>query len=194
MINKMCVFCGSSKGHNEIYAAKAVELGSLLAGNNIELVYGGGNVGLMGVIADQVLLEGGKVTGVIPHFLFEWEVGHEGLTKLVKVDSMHERKLLMSEMADAFIAMPGGFGTLEELGEILTWIQLSIIKKPVAVLNVNGFYDSLLNQMDHMVKEGFLKPENRNMLLSSDSPSELLEMLHNFTPSSAEKWINRDQT
>ena len=194
MINKMCVFCGSSKGHNEIYAAKAVELGSLLAGNNIELVYGGGNVGLMGVIADQVLLEGGKVTGVIPHFLFEWEVGHEGLTKLIKVDSMHERKLLMSEMADAFIAMPGGFGTLEELGEILTWIQLSIIKRPVAVLNVNGFYDSLLNQMDHMVKEGFLKPENRNMLLSSDSPSELLEMLHNFTPSSAEKWINRDQT
>jgi len=194
MINKMCVFCGSSKGHNEIYAAKAVELGSLLAGNNIELVYGGGNVGLMGVIADQVLLEGGKVTGVIPHFLFEWEVGHEGLTKLIKVDSMHERKLLMSEMADAFIAMPGGFGTLEELGEILTWIQLSIITKPVGVLNVNGFYDSLLNQMNHMVKEGFLKPENRNMLLSSDSPSELLEMLHNFTPSSAEKWINRDQT
>jgi len=194
MINKMCVFCGSSKGHNEIYAAKAVELGSLLAGNNIELVYGGGNVGLMGVIADQVLLEGGKVTGVIPHFLFEWEVGHEGLTKLIKVDSMHERKLLMSEMADAFIAMPGGFGTLEELGEILTWTQLSIITKPVGVLNVNGFYDSLLNQMNHMVKEGFLKPENRNMLLSSDSPSELLEMLHNFTPSSAEKWINRDQT
>ena len=190
----MCVFCGSSKGHNEIYAAKAVELGSLLTNNNIELIYGGGNVGLMGVIADQVLLKGGKVTGVIPHFLFDWEVGHEGLTKLIKVDSMHERKLLMSEMADAFIAMPGGFGTLEELGEILTWIQLSIITKPVGVLNVNGFYDSLLNQMDNMVKEGFLKSENHSMLLSSDSPSELLKMLHNFTPNKAEKWINRDQT
>lgn len=193
-MKNICVFCGSSSGTNGVYATAAKSLGNLIATNGKELVYGGGNVGLMGIIADEVLLKGGRVTGIIPHFLFDWEVGHEGLTELIKVDSMHERKQLMSQKADAFIAMPGGFGTLEELGEIVTWVQLSIIQKPVGILNVNGFYDALLSQLDHMVEEGFLKQENRNMLLSSESPEELMTMIENFKVVPTEKWINPDQT
>lgn len=193
-MENICVFCGSSSGTNKVYAVAAKSLGNLIATNGKQLVYGGGNVGLMGIIADEVLAKGGKVTGIIPHFLFDWEVGHEGLTELIKVDSMHERKLMMSQKADAFIAMPGGFGTLEELGEILTWVQLSIIQKPVGILNVNGFYDALLAQLDHMVAEGFLKQENRNMLMSSDSPTELLTMLENYKATPTKKWINPDQT
>lgn len=193
-MNNICVFCGSSSGFNDVYANAALVLGKELAARNKRLIYGGGNVGLMGIIADEVLAKGGKVTGVIPHFLFDWEVGHVGLTELIKVDSMHERKLLMSEKADAFIAMPGGFGTLEELAEILTWVQLSIIQKPIGILNVNGFYDHLIAQLNKMVEEGFLKQQNREMLLTSDNPEELLNILESFRPTPAKKWINSDQT
>ncbi|MDH5474420.1 MAG: TIGR00730 family Rossman fold protein [Cyclobacteriaceae bacterium] len=193
-MKNICVFCGSSSGTNNVYSLAAKTLGQQIAARGKQLIYGGGNVGLMGIIADEVLANKGEVTGIIPHFLFEWEVGHEGLTALIKVDSMHERKLLMSQKADAFIAMPGGFGTLEELGEILTWIQLSIVQKPVGILNVNGFYDALLSQLDHMVSEGFLKQENRNLLISSDDPIVLLNNLENYQVQSTEKWIKPNQT
>ena len=193
-MKKICVFCGSSSGTNSIYVEKAKQLGALIARQNKCLVYGGGNVGLMGIIADEVMARQGEVIGIIPHFLFEWEVGHEGLTELIKVDSMHERKLKMSELADGFIAMPGGFGTLEELGEILTWVQLSIIQKPVGILNVNGFYDHLVAQLDHMVKEKFLKPENRAMLLVSDNPEKLMELMESTKIEKTTKWVSPEQS
>jgi len=193
-MKNICVFCGSSIGDKSIYSEKAKELGVLIAHQQKHLIYGGGNVGLMGIIADEVMTKGGEVTGVIPHFLFDWEVGHEGLTELIKVDSMHERKLKMSELADGFIAMPGGFGTLEELGEILTWVQLSIVQKPVGILNVNGFYNHLVAQLDHMVQEKFLKPENRAMLLVSDSPAELLKMMETVKITKSTKWISPEQS
>lgn len=193
-MKNICVFCGSSIGDNAVYSEKAKELGSLIALQQKRLIYGGGNVGLMGIIADEVLKHGGEVTGVIPHFLFEWEVGHEGLTELIKVDSMHERKLKMSKLADGFIAMPGGFGTLEELSEILTWIQLSIIQKPVGLLNVNGFYDHLVAQMDHMVKEKFLKPENREMVMVSDNSEELVRMMESYKFQKTTKWVTPEQS
>lgn len=193
-MNNICVFCGSSSGDNPVYSEKAKELGIFIAQHHKRLIYGGGNVGLMGIIADEVMKHGGKVTGVIPHFLFEWEVGHEALTELIKVDSMHERKLKMSELADGFIAMPGGFGTLEELGEILTWIQLSIIQKPVGLLNVNGFFNHLVAQMDHMVKEKFLKSKNREMVMVSDNPEELLSMMENYKFEKITKWVSPEQS
>lgn len=193
-MNSICVFCGSSTGFNSIYINEAKVLGKLLVENKKRLIYGGGNVGLMGIIADEVLANGGKVTGVIPHFLIDWEVGHGGLTEMIKVDSMHERKMIMSELADGFIAMPGGFGTLEELGEILTWVQLSIIQKPVGILNVNGFYDHLIAHMDNMVNEGFLKTQNREMLIESQNSINLLEKMEEFTPIATKKWIHPEQT
>ena len=193
MLN-VCVFCGSSSGVNPIYSEAAKEMGRLIATKGKTLVYGGGNVGLMGVVADEVLLNEGKVIGIIPHFLFEWEVGHKNLTELVKVDSMHERKKMMSDRADAFVAMPGGFGTLEELAEILTWVQLGIIQKPVGILNVNGFFDGLVAQLDHMVMEGFLKQENRNLLIAHHNPDKLLYLLENVKAEVVKKWITPDQT
>jgi len=193
-MKNICVFCGSSSGEKAIYSEKAKELGKLLALQGKRLIYGGGNVGLMGAIADEVLTNHGEVTGVIPHFLFDWEVGHEGLTELIKVDSMHERKLKMSELADGFIAMPGGFGTLEELGEILTWIQLSIIQKPVGILNINGYYDHLVTQMDHMVEEKFLKPSNRQMVQVSNDPQELLLLMQDYKFEETTKWVSPDKT
>ena len=193
-MKSICVFCGSSAGTNPIYAEYAKKLGSTIAHSDLRLIYGGGNVGLMGIIADQVLKFEGEVTGVIPHFLFEWEVGHTGLTELIKVESMHERKKIMSELADGFIAMPGGFGTLEELGEILTWVQLSIIQKPVGILNVNGFYDSLINQLNLMVKEGFLKQENRNMLITHSQPADLINLMQNYKLAPTTKWISPEQS
>lgn len=193
-MKNICVFCGSSSGTHSVYSEKAKELGNFIAQHHKRLIYGGGNVGLMGIIADEVIKRGGEVTGVIPHFLFEWEVGHQGLTELIKVDSMHERKLKMSALADSFIAMPGGFGTLEEVGEILTWIQLFIIQKPVGLLNVNGFYNHLVAQMDHMVKEKFLKPENREMVMISDNPEELVRMMEGYKFQKITKWVSPEQS
>jgi uncharacterized protein (TIGR00730 family) len=173
----VCVFCGSSHGLNPVYGSVAKELGFLLAQNNHSLIYGGGNVGLMGVIADAVLEKGGKVTGIIPKFLMDREVGHTGLTSLEIVTSMHERKKRMADLSDVFIAIPGGWGTLEEIAEILTWKQLGLLNQPVGVLNINKFFDPLLAQMQGMVTEGFLQDQNFQSIKTSDSPAKILSLL-----------------
>ena len=170
----ICVFCGSATGDNPIYAAAARDLGELLGKNSHNLVYGGGKIGLMGIIADSVIQYGGEVTGVIPDFLMKLEVGHNGLSKLEVVSSMHERKKRMADLSHAFLAMPGGWGTLDELAEILTWRQLGIIYQPIGLLNINGFFDPLLAQMQSMVNEGFLKARNLDLLHVETSPDKLL--------------------
>lgn len=177
MIKRIAVFCGASSGNNPLYTEVADYVGRLLAQQDIELVYGGGKVGLMGVVADAVMQSGGKVIGVIPDFLYDMEVGHDEITELIKVKSMHERKWKMHELSDAVITLPGGFGTMEEIFEMLTWAQLKLHAKPIGILNTNHFYDGLLNQADHMMAEGFLKPAYRDMLISSNSADELLRLL-----------------
>lgn len=186
---RVCVFCASSPGTDPEITDATIELGELLVERGIELVYGGGAVGLMGLIADTVMSRGGRVTGIIPTDLFDDEVGHESLTALEKVDSMHTRKALMYELSDAFIALPGGFGTLDELAETLTWNQLGIMAKPVGVLNVNGFWTPLLDQFDKMVDRTILKPSNRRTLLAEDRPVALLDALANHGNPSDPKWI-----
>jgi len=177
-----------------MYEEYARNMASALNINNQSLVYGGGSVGLMGIIADELLSLGGEVIGVIPGFLADLEVDHKGLTQMITVDSMHERKKIMSELSDAFIAMPGGFGTLEEIAEILTWAQLGLVKKPIGLLNVNGYWDHLVSMLDHMVDARFLKPENRSMLQIEEDPISLISSLDNYIPSISEKWLDRDQT
>lgn len=186
-MKNICVFCGSKKGNDPAYEKAASNLGHLLADAGYNLVYGGGKVGLMGALADAVLANGGKVTGVIPQFLLDLEVGHTGITELVVVDSMHTRKQKMATLSDAFIAMPGGYGTLEELAEILTWTQLDIITKPVTILNINGYYDSLLSMMDEMVKKGFLPEQNRSLLNDFNAPEQLLHYLSTSSSSTEQK-------
>lgn len=193
-MQKVCVFCGSSSGFSDIYRKAAEDVADTICGKGLELVYGGGNIGIMGIIADRVLKGGGNVTGVIPHFLAEKEVGHSGLTELIFVDSMHERKQKMSEIADAFIALPGGFGTLEELAEILTWAQLGLVQKPVGLLNVNSFFNGLLEQLDLMVDQGFLNKENRALLISGNDINSLFSQLEAYEASDVPKWISRDET
>lgn len=173
----LCVFCGSKVGTNPVYAAAARRLGALLAQRGWGLVYGGGHIGLMGVVADAVLTAGGRVVGVIPQGLADKELAHLGLTELHVVDTMHQRKALMADRSDAFVALPGGFGTADEFFEILTWAQLGIHTKPVAVLNVNGFFDPLLRWLDHTVTEGFVKPDNRELVRVFGDPVELLDAL-----------------
>lgn len=167
-------------------------MGRELARRNIGLVYGGGNVGLMGMLADAVLHADGEVQGVIPENLMAREVGHKGLTKLHVVRSMHERKALMADLSDAFVAMPGGFGTLEEFCEVVTWTQLGLHAKPCGILNVLEFYTPLLRMFDHAVEEQFLKPENRALVLARESPAELLQALEEWHPVRVEKWITRE--
>jgi uncharacterized protein (TIGR00730 family) len=186
---RICVFCGSNSGINPAYREAAVALGELLAEHGIELVYGAGNVGLMGVLADAVLSRGGKVIGVIPESLMAREVGHLGLTELRIVSSMHERKAIMSDLSDAFIALPGGFGTFEEFCEVVTWSQLGIQSKPCGLLNVEGYYDPLLELFDRAVSEGFLREENRGLVLEDRDARRLLEKMANFVPVHADKWI-----
>lgn len=176
----ICVFCGSSTGNNTVYADSARALGFLMASQNHTLVYGGGNIGLMGIVADAVLEKKGRVIGVIPDFLMQKEVGHKGLTELEIVNSMHERKKRMADLSDAFIAMPGGWGTLDETAEILTWKQLELIHQPIGILNVNGFFDTLLQQMTLMVNEGFLKPANLESVKVSHTPDQLLSQLYRY--------------
>ncbi len=173
----VCVFCGSATGHHAHYAVAARTVGELIAKNGHALVYGGGNIGLMGIVADATLLHGGKVTGVIPDFLMRREVGHHGLSELIIVDSMHERKKKMADLADVFIALPGGWGTLDELAEILTWRQLHLVNQPVGLLNLNGFFTPLVDQMKTMADEGFLAAENLKFLTVADSPVKLLTAL-----------------
>lgn len=173
----VCVFCGSSSGKGERYIAATKLLGRSIADAGITLVYGGGKVGLMGVIADEVLRHSGKIIGVIPQFLYKREVGHDGVTQLEIVQSMHERKKRMAELSHAFIALPGGWGTLEELGEILTWKQLGLINQPVGLLNVDSFFDPLLNQFQRMIDDGFLAKTNRDLLIVADDPGVLMDRL-----------------
>src|SRR5580658_699515 len=189
-MRRICVFCGSSPGSRPEYRAAAEEMGAELVRKNVGLVYGGGNVGLMGIIADAVLKAGGEAIGVIPENLMALEVGHKGLTKLHVVRSMHERKALMADLSDAFIAMPGGFGTLEEFCEMVTWTQLGLHAKPCGMLNVLGFYTPLLAMLDHAVEEGFLKQENRTLVLVRESPADLLRALEEWRPVRVEKWIS----
>lgn len=191
-MKRICVFCGSSAGSEPDYRACAEQLGAELARRNIGLVYGGGNVGLMGAIADAVLEAGGEAIGVIPEHLMSREIGHQRLTKLHIVHSMHERKALMADLSDAFIALPGGFGTLEEFFEVLTWSQLGLHAKPCGLANVSGYYTPLLRMLDHAVKERFLKPQNRALVLARDTPSELLDALEGWRPVHVEKWLDRD--
>lgn len=191
-MKRICVFCGSSAGSRPEYRTAAEEMGRELVQRGIGLVYGGGNVGLMGIIADAVLNAGGEVQGVIPEHIMAREVGHKGLTKLHVVRSMHERKALMADLSDSFIAMPGGFGTLEEFCEVLTWSQLGLHAKPCGLLNVLGFYTPLLGMFDHAVEERFLKPENRALVLARESPAELLRALEEWRPVRVEKWLDRE--
>ena len=184
----ICIFCGSSAGRNSSYTGAAVKLGQLLAEKNLNLVYGGGNIGLMGEIAQSVINHGGKAIGVIPQFLVEKELVYHKLTEVRVVDSMHERKAIMAELADAFIAMPGGFGTLEETVEVLTWAQLGLHRKPIGLLNIDGYYNYLNNFFDHMVTEGFLMREYKDMLLIKEDPAAMLDSLATFELPNVDKW------
>src|SRR5215467_15946123 len=191
-MKRICVFCGSSSGSGPQYRACAEELGAELARRNVGLIYGGGNVGLMGGIADAVLRAGGEAIGVIPEHLMTREIAHKQLTKLHVVRSMHERKALMADLSDAFIALPGGFGTLEEFCEVLTWAQLGLHQKPCGLLNIENFYDSFLAFFDHAVAEGFVRSIHRELVLVEKDPEKLLEMLKAFRPPTLDKWIDRD--
>jgi uncharacterized protein (TIGR00730 family) len=191
MIKTICVFCGSGRGADEIYAAEAAKLAACFLKNKIQLVYGGANVGLMQVMADAMLSGGGVVTGVMPKSLVEREVAHDGLTELHIVSDMQERKALMAELSDAFIALPGAYGTLDELFEVLTWNQLGIITKPVGLLNVKGFFDPLIGMLDHAVKEQFLRAEHRAILQVEEDPERLIGKLDGYHPVVAQKWIER---
>jgi len=193
MMKRIAVFCGSSSGTNEVYIEGVRKLGVALAEQNIHLVFGGGKVGLMGVLADAVLAAGGEAIGVIPGFLNIREVAHEDVTELITVSSMHERKALIHDMSDGFIALPGGFGTLDELFESLTWGQLGIHQKPVGILNINGYFSHILSAMDRMVGEGFLKGINRDMVLVSERIEELLEKMELYRAPSVPKWITSAQ-
>ena len=189
-MNTICVYCGSNAGNNPAYAAQAKALGARLAAEGIALVYGGGNVGLMGIVADAVLANGGDVIGVIPQQLVDWEVAHRGVTRLEVVDSMHTRKARMFELSDGFVALPGGFGTLDEMFEMLTWRQLGLGKKPCAFLDVNGFWQPLMAMLDSMVRERFLHAEQRNDLWHGDDIDILLAWMRDYTPAQADKWLD----
>jgi uncharacterized protein (TIGR00730 family) len=187
------VYCGANPGTKPIYKETAEKLGKILADSNIRLIYGGGSVGLMGIIADSVLVNKGQVTGIIPHFLDRMEVGHKSLPEMHKVETMHERKALMEKLCDGIITLPGGYGSMDELFEILSWSQLGLHNKPVGLLNVGGFYDHLLKQLDVMVEEGFLKAENRDLVIVSDNIEDLLQKMEAFHPSYHAKWLSREQ-
>jgi uncharacterized protein (TIGR00730 family) len=190
-MKRVCVFAGSSAGVRPEYMAAATDLGRVLAARGIGLVYGGARVGLMGAVADAVLTGGGAVTGVIPRALVEKEVAHSGLTELRVVTTMHERKALMADLSDAFIALPGGWGTLDEFFEILTWAQLGLHRKPCGVLNVQGYFDRLLSFLDHSVEQGFVRREYGSLFAVSAEPSRLLAALAAApTPAAVEKWID----
>ncbi|RBW54307.1 TIGR00730 family Rossman fold protein [Tenacibaculum sp. E3R01] len=190
-LNNIVVFCGSSLGFNEVYKNIAVNLGSYFAKNNITLVYGGGKIGMMGAIASEIIEKRGKVVGVIPDLLKKEEVVHSNISKIIITKTMSERKVIMSKMIDGYITLPGGFGTLDELFEALTLQQLHIEQKPVGVLNVNGFFDATIKQLDFMVKEGFLKPENRALLLIDETIDGLMEKMKNYTAPEKTHVINK---
>jgi len=189
-LNKICVFCGSSNGIDPLINQAAISLGEAFVENNITLVYGAAKIGIMGTIAQSVLNRKGSVIGIIPDFLKMKEVVHLGLTQLITTQNMHERKLKMQELSDGFIAMPGGFGTLEELFEIITWLQLGLHSKPIGLLNTNGFYDDLIKLIENMVKKGFVSLENYNLLLVDNDVENLLQKMRNFKQPEMPKWLN----
>lgn len=187
-MQRVCVYCGSSHGRHADYTEAAKDLAAVLVGHDIELVYGGSSVGIMGVLANAMLELGGKVHGVIPKMLEEKEIAHGGLTELHVVSSMHARKSMMAALSDGFIAMPGGFGTLEEIIEVLTWGQLRFHDKPCGLLNVRGYFDKLLDFLEHSESEGFLRPEHRTMLLYDDGPAGLIGQFERYAAPNVEKW------
>ncbi len=192
-MKRICVFCGSNKGVRAEYTSAAQALGQAMVKRNIGLVYGGGNVGLMGVVADAMLAEGGEAIGVIPQALVAREVAHQNLTQTYIVSSMHERKALMAELSDAFIAMPGGMGTFDEFCEILTWAQLGIHQKPCGILNVENYFTPLLTMFNHATAEGFLRDTHRALVLEGCEPESLLDALEQYQPQIAEKWLDLDK-
>lgn len=194
VIRRLCVFCGSSPGRRAPYLEAATLFGRLLAEQGVGLVYGGASVGIMGAVADGALAAGGEVLGVIPHALTVREVAHRGLSELQVVGSMHQRKARMSQLADAFVALPGGFGTLEELFEVLTWSQLGLQRKPCALLNVAGYWSPLLALLDHAVAEQFVRPAHRSLVLEDDNPARLLDRLRQWSAPPLPQALQRDQT
>jgi uncharacterized protein (TIGR00730 family) len=194
-VKRICVFCGASPGARPAYREATCELASMLVGEGIGVVYGGGGVGLMGALADAVLEEGGEITGVIPRSLVDREIAHRDVKDMRVVGSMHERKALMAELADAFVALPGGIGTLEELFEVYTWAQLGLHQKPCGLLNVDGYYDGIADFLSHAVAERFLRDETRALLMVEPDAGTLLERLRSFEPQSViPKWIDREDT
>lgn len=194
MIKKLCVYCGSSTGSNNEFAEGARELARTLLENNIELVYGGASIGMMGVLADAVLNGGGKVTGIIPEDLMSKEVAHSKITELRVVASMHERKALMADISDGFVALPGGIGTIEEIFEIFTWAQLGFHRKPVGFLNINGYFDPLIRFLDQAVEEQFFSPLHRSILIVEREPDILLQKFSTYVSPVTKKWIDREST
>lgn len=192
-MKSVCVFCGSSPGHDPVHAQGARAMGTEIAKRGLVLVYGGGAVGLMGIVADAALAAGGEVHGIIPRALREKEVGHHGLTRLEVVETMHIRKARMAELSDGFIAMPGGIGTFEELFEIWTWAQLGIHRKPLAFLNVAGFYDPLHTFLDNTTQAGFLRQTHRDMAMTETDPATLLDRMRDYVPSAQIKWVEKDE-
>lgn len=190
-MHRLCVYCGSSPGNDPAHLDSARSLGAFLASAGITVVYGGGNVGLMGAVADGALAADGKVIGVIPQSLLEKELGHRGITELHVTGSMHERKQMMVDLSDGFIALPGGFGTLDELFETLTWLQLGFHSKPVGLLNPGGFFDGLTGFVQHMARSGFLKPEHADCLLVESDAEKLLARMRSFRPPDLGKWIEK---
>jgi len=192
-MKRITVFCGSSFGTDAIFEEQAYLLGKTLACKSIGLVYGGANVGLMGAVANGALENGGEAIGVLPNFLRSKEIAHKGLTQLILVETMHERKTKMNDLCDGVIALPGGFGTLEEFFEMLTWAQLGLHKKPIAILNIDGFYNPLLEMMQIMVNKGLLKQANHEMVLVSESIDDLLDKMHNYKAPEHGKWITKEE-
>ena len=189
MMKRVCVFCGSSSGQGEAYERLAAAMGRALAARGLGLVYGGGRVGLMGTIADAALAAGGEVIGVIPEDLVKKELAHAGVTELRVVGSMHERKKLMFDLSDGFVAMPGGFGTLDEFCEILTWAQLGLHRKPTGVLDAGGYFDTFLAFVDHAVKEGFIRKKHRDLLIVETDPAAMLDAFASYTPADLTKFL-----
>ncbi|MCC7248895.1 MAG: TIGR00730 family Rossman fold protein [Lysobacter sp.] len=189
-MKSICVYCGSNSGGKPVYAERARELGARLARENLQMIYGGGNVGLMGKVADAVLENGGEVVGVIPEQLVQWEVAHKGVTRLEVVGNMHERKARMFDLADGFVALPGGFGTLDEMFEMLTWRQLGLGDKPCAFLDIDGFYTPLMTMLDRMVDQRFLHADQRRDLWHGEDLDALFAWMHGYVPAQADKWLD----
>lgn len=193
-MKRITIYCGANVGNDAVYEQQAYLVGKTLAQQNIGVVFGGGKVGLMGAVANGAMQNGGEAIGIIPHFLNAKEIAHDGITEMIRVETMHQRKTLLNELSDAMIALPGGFGTMEELFEMLTWAQLGLHSKPIAILNTNGFYDSLLALIQTMVDKQFLKKEYQQMLLFSDDINDLLEKIKNYKAPQVEKWMTRETT